>query len=573
MDTELPDGFTTHVGSTGKTMYNCGVCGNRAMSDFKDHVKSAKHLKKVANRNEILKRRAERIQSHMGSAVGSTSQIQESPQLLQLPGPSLSQSPREPPLTQISTRVSLTSPCSRALSLERQSPGSFSSPRERSTLVSLNSPNLGQIRSRSSSVNMQSPGHCSTQDEGYSPQSVRKHGRSTSVEMQSPGRSSLPSNRPSSVGHSPRSLQNISCSSSCGMQSPGGELMPRERSASISCRDLYNMSPTAMEHNITSLEMGINETASSGSDTDSSDENIENLVEQVNEYDFGDNDEDWESVVDEVPSINNYGINRSLEPVAGQKNGWYPFGKLEEVISTMVYGSARNQLSRRQYETVRSAVSLAGLKLPTYKTLKTILKRIKKKLGLNLVSTTSPLNNKCYSLPLKELLRLDLAKPHVAQNLTFYPQVSKDGLVKEFSHCDKWLNGFPPHLRAPMVYTMFGHFYLYEPVQLASGELVVPTHFFYFGEDLVAKCLPLQLVNDHLQGGVARMEIFQEERVGLNDAGVVNISQFRNTFDHIILPGGYNLKALYGSTLYHPTMIDLHRQINYQHRQLFPGGA
>ncbi|KAH9809587.1 hypothetical protein DFH28DRAFT_1086230 [Melampsora americana] len=212
----------------------------------------------------------------------------------------------------------------------------------------------------------------------------------------------------------------------------------------------------------------------------------------------------------------------------------------------MVYGSARNQLSRRQYETVRSAVSLAGLKLPTYKTLKALLKRIKKILGLNLVSTTSPLNNKCYSLPLKELLRLDLAKPHVSQNLTFYPQVSKDGLVKEFSHCEKWLNGFQPHLRAPMVYTMFGHFYLYEPVQLISGELAVPTHFFYFEDDLVAKCLPLKLVNHNHQGGVPRMEISQEERVERK----VNISHFRNTFENIILPGGYNLKALYGNTLY-----------------------
>jgi hypothetical protein len=79
----------------------------------------------------------------------------------------------------------------------------------------------------------------------------------------------------------------------------------------------------------------------------------------------------------------------------------------------MVYGSARNQLTRRQYEAVRSAVSLAGLKLPNYKTLKALLKRIKKQMGLDLVSTTSPLNNPCYSLPLKELLRL------VSLNLAF----------------------------------------------------------------------------------------------------------------------------------------------------------
>lgn len=72
----------------------------------------------------------------------------------------------------------------------------------------------------------------------------------------------------------------------------------------------------------------------------------------------------------------------------------------------MCYGSACNQVSRRQYETVRSAVSLAGVKLPSYKSLKAILKRIKNQMGLNLVSGLSPLNNVCYSLPLKDLLRL-----------------------------------------------------------------------------------------------------------------------------------------------------------------------
>ncbi|EGF99184.1 uncharacterized protein MELLADRAFT_112859 [Melampsora larici-populina 98AG31] len=159
----------------------------------------------------------------------------------------------------------------------------------------------------------------------------------------------------------------------------------------------------------------------------------------------------------------------------------------------MCYGTPHNQLSRTQYETVRSAVSLAGVKLPNYKTLKALLNRIKKKLGLKLVSTMSPLNNACYSLPLKDLLRLDLAKPHVAQNLTFYPEVSTDGVVKEFCHSDKWLNGW----------------------QTAG-----------------------------------RMEIQQEEKVGLSEVGVVEISNFRNSFENIILPGGHHLKDLYGNVLY-----------------------
>jgi hypothetical protein len=46
------------------------------------------------------------------------------------------------------------------------------------------------------------------------------------------------------------------------------------------------------------------------------------------------------------------------------------------------------------------------------------------------------------------------------------------------------------------------------------------------------------------------MEIKQEERVALNVPGIVKISDFRYTFENIILTSGYHLKTVYGHTLY-----------------------
>ncbi|KAH9816914.1 hypothetical protein DFH28DRAFT_890857 [Melampsora americana] len=132
-------------------------------------------------------------------------------------------------------------------------------------------------------------------------------------------------------------------------------------------------------------------------------------------------------------------------------------------------------------------------------------------------------------------------------------------VLKEFSHCNKWLNGYAPHLRAPMVYTAFGHFYIYELVQLILAEVVVPTHFFYLGDDLVAKCLLLDLANhNHHPSGLPRKEIMQEDKVGLNVPGVVKISDFRYTFEDIILPSGYYSNAVYGNTLYHKLLSSIH---------------
>ncbi|KAH9823841.1 hypothetical protein DFH28DRAFT_879333 [Melampsora americana] len=230
---------------------------------------------------------------------------------------------------------------------------------------------------------------------------------------------------------------------------------------------------------------------------DSSDDNRENLLEQVDNY------KDWSSVVYRGALTHNTPAESLAETSPGQNDGWYPFGKPEETIAMMIYGSARNQLTCRQYKACHSAVSLAGLKLPNYKTLKALLNRAENQMGLKLNSTTSPLGNSCHSSerPIeigKALACGDLAKPHVTRNLAFYLAVERDGFVKEFIHCEKWINGFPSWMRAPMVYSSFGHFYLYEPVQLNTGRVVVPTHFYYFGNDLVAKCLQLQLVDyDH----------------------------------------------------------------------------
>ncbi|KAH9820824.1 hypothetical protein DFH28DRAFT_953432 [Melampsora americana] len=101
MDTKLPFGFTTHVGSTGKTVYNCALCGKRAMLEFERHVKSEKHKQNVILRDKILARRAERMKSL--DPLASQPQGTPTSCSLQLPGPSLSQSQGEPSINQIST--------------------------------------------------------------------------------------------------------------------------------------------------------------------------------------------------------------------------------------------------------------------------------------------------------------------------------------------------------------------------------------------------------------------------------------------------------------------------------------
>ncbi|KAH9820492.1 hypothetical protein DFH28DRAFT_1194137 [Melampsora americana] len=134
-----------------------------------------------------------------------------------------------------------------------------------------------------------------------------------------------------------------------------------------------------------SLEGNSLQSSDSSASDNSSDANTQNLLEQIDDYDFED-EEDWDSVVYHGP-LNNNGPYQ----LPAETDGWYPFGKLENTIGIMLKSLARNQLTQRQYKAIRSALN----------------------------STTSPLGNPCHSLPLKDLLRLDLAKPHVLATWPF----------------------------------------------------------------------------------------------------------------------------------------------------------
>lgn len=68
----------------------------------------------------------------------------------------------------------------------------------------------------------------------------------------------------------------------------------------------------------------------------------------------------------------------------------------KHIVGLTVLGCTRHQLSREQYDLGRMGHSLLGNRIPTYKTLKGMLTRMKQKLGLTLINWKRPLGNECY---------------------------------------------------------------------------------------------------------------------------------------------------------------------------------
>ncbi|KAH9816454.1 hypothetical protein DFH28DRAFT_890933, partial [Melampsora americana] len=149
--------------------------------------------------------------------------------------------------------------------------------------------------------------------------------------------------------------------------------------------------------------------------------------------------------------------------------------------------------SREQYKALRMGYDFVNIKLPNWNTLSSLQTRMKGLMGLKVYNFISPLGRPCSTLSIAEHLALNLANPKVAQHVQFYPQVCSNGLVRDFRHGDKWLSGLESDLRAPMVHTQQGHFYLYEPLRLKDGRMVTPTHFYHQDKFLMAKVLAVEV--------------------------------------------------------------------------------
>ncbi|KAG0152124.1 hypothetical protein CROQUDRAFT_35707, partial [Cronartium quercuum f. sp. fusiforme G11] len=99
----------------------------------------------------------------------------------------------------------------------------------------------------------------------------------------------------------------------------------------------------------------------------------------------------------------------------------------------------------------------------------------------------------------------------------------------------KWLMYLDRSYQAPMLSKSKGNFYLYVPVQLLSGNIVVPTHFYMCGEGFHAKCLVVEVRdNTTTLGPPFWMSVPQESPWEGWGSVTVKVKNFSQMYNHII---------------------------------------
>jgi hypothetical protein len=86
-----------------------------------------------------------------------------------------------------------------------------------------------------------------------------------------------------------------------------------------------------------------------------------------------------------------------------------------------------------------------------------------------------------------------MANPHVRPHLHFYPE-DAGKTVNEYWHARHWHEVADPSLVTPMVVVNNTHFFVYEPIILANGCVVMPYRWFLRGGSISARAWPLRAV-------------------------------------------------------------------------------
>jgi hypothetical protein len=174
-------------------------------------------------------------------------------------------------------------------------------------------------------------------------------------------------------------------------------------------------------------------------------------------------------------------------------------------------GYLHHFVSRSFYNQQKVILARRGVHLPDWKTLQRTRSDLKKLVNFRIVESISVWGNKLFTISLKTILAnvsnslalvpmliayintrkflQELGNSYVINNLEFFPHQSEGAIVDSLCQSFKWREGLPRQYRVQMVVANEKHFYIYEPVQLVTGKVVVPLFFYKCKNEVLSKCI------------------------------------------------------------------------------------
>ncbi|KAF7296426.1 hypothetical protein HMN09_01113000 [Mycena chlorophos] len=112
--------------------------------------------------------------------------------------------------------------------------------------------------------------------------------------------------------------------------------------------------------------------------------------------------------------------------------------------------------------------------VPSFDRLRATQKKIRAEAGIPSIPCLSPLGNVFFMNDPRAIIQHDWANPNIRKFIQLYPEVPKDGVIREIWHAEKWRMGMDLDMLSPMYDAGRAHFYVNELARTRDGSLVVP---------------------------------------------------------------------------------------------------
>ncbi|POW04026.1 hypothetical protein PSTT_10725 [Puccinia striiformis] len=223
-------------------------------------------------------------------------------------------------------------------------------------------------------------------------------------------------------------------------------------------------------------------------------------------------DEDLDNPADEVHDDGEVDETRDAEE-------WFPFKNKMEFVGSLLVGYTRNCISRTLFDQIRSILNpICNLKIPAWSTIRRAQKRIREYLHMEPTMKPSVLGTPCATLSTISALQKEIANPLVAPHIDFYPEDSQGKNQFKLSQSKKWLE-LPRDYRPQMCVNNTRHFFIFEPVELFSKQILVPIYLYKFENKTHSKCVAPTLRRTN--SGKHEMRI--PANIGFDDPRLVTI--------------------------------------------------
>jgi hypothetical protein len=119
--------------------------------------------------------------------------------------------------------------------------------------------------------------------------------------------------------------------------------------------------------------------------------------------------------------------------------------------------------------------------LPHWTTIWRAKAKLRRVLNLDVKAATSILNQSLFGLSLKSILAQEIANLVVSPMIEYYPQDAGGRNIYKLTQSKKWLHHLSKADQAQMCRHEVYDYYLFEPVQLVTNDIVVLFYFYQQG--------------------------------------------------------------------------------------------